>query len=256
MVYGADFGTAICQPTADTGDNGKGFVKVDEAFSYVILTSQTCDICEEGRKNPKMPLVTVAPVYDILPLLLNKSQAPLIRKRGFSYLFPLTSAVFSKEEELWVADLRAQFALEKSAFVGERPIDSFAAEGEYNDFAQWLAWRHMRPAIDNRVRDRILSPLEAAFRSGKIKHEPIAEMRVQCGPSWNVVERAKLIAIVSDNQAGEKDAIETQFVKWHEELTDSFGDITLLSTEVVLEKQLLHETFRNSDRVTYDNISE
>jgi len=255
IVYGADFGAAICKPTADAGDNGKGFVRIDEAFSYVILTSQTCDICEDGRKQPKMPLITVAPVYDILPLLKNKSQGPLIRKLGFSYLFPLTADVLSQENALWVADMRAQFSLEKSVFVGEHPVEAFATEPEYNDFAEWLAWRQTRPAIDNRVRDRILSPLREAFSSGKIDHQPIFRMRIQCGPSGSVVERAKLIAIIETNRA-DADVVESQFVRWQEELASSLGDITLFPTAVVLQSEFLHETFRNSNLVNYDRVSE
>jgi hypothetical protein len=118
IAYGADFANAICRPTADTRGSGKGFVKIDEAFSYVILTSQTCDLCEDGRKNPKFPFITVAPVYDIRPLLTNKGDEKQIRKLGFSYLFPLTAAQFSGNGELWVADLRAHFCLEK----GDAPI--------------------------------------------------------------------------------------------------------------------------------------
>ena len=254
IAYGAKFSNAVCKPTIGVGTEGTGYTRIDSVWKHVIITTQTCDICEEGRKRPKMPWIAVAPVYDIMPLLVVPGQANQIRTHGFSYLIPLTHPNFVGDVKLWVADLRVEYPLEKSVLVGQDPIEAFASDGDYNDFADRLAWRRNRPAIDARVREFVTSPLGDALISGQIKHEPIVEMRLQCGPSWDQVERAKLFAIVRDGVS--VDPIEDEFTEWQESLDKLPADLTLLPTAIVARAGLLHALAQETVTVDYSDVSE
>jgi hypothetical protein len=106
------------------------------------------------------------------------------------------------------------------------------------------------------VRDLILGPLLEAFESGKINHEPVSEMRIQCGPTWDRVERAKLIAIVDDSEPDAVEGLDNQFLAWQELLRPTLGSLALLPTEIVLQRNVLHETIRNSNALNYDDLSD
>jgi putative component of toxin-antitoxin plasmid stabilization module len=124
----------------------------------------------------------------------------------------------------------------------------------YNDFADKLAWRRNRPAIDSRVREFVTLPLGDALRSGQVGHEPIVEMRLRCGPNWDRVDRAKLYAIVKDGAAVVP--IEEQFVEWQESIAASIPeDFTLLPTDIVEIGSLRHRLSLETILVDYDDVS-
>ncbi len=254
IAYAADFANALCKPTVEAGSQGVGYVRIDATWPYVIVTTQTCDICEEGKKKPRMPWVSVAPVYDILPSLSQLGQAKQIRSNGFLYLVPLTSSAFAGDDTLWVADLRVEYPLEKSVLVGRDPVEAFVAESDYNYFAEKLASRRNRPAIDSRVRDFIIGPLGSALTSGAINHDPILEMRVQCGPKWDRVERVRLFAVVRDGATIE--AVEEQFDVWHEAIEQTLPqDLSLLRTKVVEYGRFSLQIGRQTVPVDYSDVS-
>ena len=254
IAYGADFSVPVLWHTGATGTEGCGFVKVEKAWQYVLITSQTCDICEEGRTTLRMPWISVAPVYDILPFLKNPGQAKQIRTKGFGYLVPLSHQAFSDPDKLWVADLRVEYPLEKSVLANQEPIEALAAEGDYSYLADKLASRRKRAALDSRVRTFIVKPLGEALADGSIAAGPIDEIRVQSGP----VERAdlaRLHVLVADENALEQ--LEEQFFAWEERIrVDLPGDLTLLPSSIIRYGDFRYTTARNTSPLDYSDISE
>jgi hypothetical protein len=253
VAYGANFQHGVCVPTKEAGADGTGYVKVEDVWAHVMITTQTCDICEEGKRRPIMPWISVVPVYDIMPILVG-GQTKQIRANGFGYLVPLTYANFSQENTLWVADLRIEYPLEKSVLALRTPIEAFASEAEYAYLADKLASRRNRPAIDSQVRKTVIRELDLALQSGKIPHDPILEIRLRCGPTWEHVERVELFAIVR-NEANVS-AVEDQFDDWKESIESHLPpELSLLETTVVTEDKFSLRMARNTQAVDYSEIS-
>jgi len=202
-----------------------------------------------------MPFVSVAPVFDVMPHLAQAGQENQIRTNGFAYLVPLTHPTMTKDGQLWVADLRLEYPLEKSALVGLIPIEAFAADPDYTAFAEKLAWRRNRPAIDARVRELVTAPLGEALRLGRISHEPIVEMRLRCAPSWDRVDRAKLHALVRDGTRVKP--VEDQFGVWEEVVNRKLPrDLTLLPTEIIERAKFSYVASLETMTVDYSDVSD
>lgn len=119
-------------------DDARQLIELDpeQCPPYGVLTSQDCDITEEGRPNPAQPWVQVAPVYAV-------DGGDRLRERDFIIsLDPPTL-----EGGPWVADLRIELPLEKGVLVDRDPIEGFSSEEAYYRFADQLARRRGRPAL-------------------------------------------------------------------------------------------------------------
>jgi hypothetical protein len=259
FAYGTAFSHAVLTTTKAGGDaaaDRPAYVKVDDAWPFVIITSQTCDIVEDGKRLPRIPWISVAPVYDILPSL-RPGQANQIRANGFGHLVPLTNPRFATDgRALWVADLRLEFPLEKSVLVNQSPIEAFSSEDQYAYYAEKLASRRRRPAIDSRVRRCIIAPLGAAIGSGAIQHDSILEVRIFCGPSWDHVELAELLIVVRDS--ADIEAIEAEFDEWQDEVLNPLlpSDLRLLRTKIESYSNLRFAQYRRSASVDFSDVSD
>lgn len=103
---------------------------------YGIITSQTCDI--RGPSASKYPWVQIAPVYRI-----EAERAESFAQR--QYAIGLTAPPFAGEH--WYADLRVEFPLEKGTLAGRHPLEAFADEAGYLEFARLLGRRRERAAL-------------------------------------------------------------------------------------------------------------
>lgn len=103
--------------------------------AYGILTSQDCDISEEGG-SATQPWVQVAPVY-LCP------EGSRLADRDFVIRLDPPAL----KGTAWIADMRIEMALEKSVLVGREPIEAFPAEDDYYRFSDLLARRRGRPAL-------------------------------------------------------------------------------------------------------------
>lgn len=252
-AFGADFVHAVCTVTAQTGKSGDGYVRVDEAFPYVLITSQTCDICEEGKRRPRIPWVSVVPVYDILPHLA-KGQDGHVRRNRIGYLVPLTYPTFVEDKSLWVADLRIEYPLEKSVLVARQPIEAFASESDYAFLADKLAFRRNRPAIDQQVRKFIIDPLGKALEEKAFRADAILEVRIRCAPRWDQVDRAQLFVIVTDVEHVEP--VRQALERWQNSLVLSLPThLALLETKVATYSDFRYEIARNTMLVDYSDLS-
>jgi hypothetical protein len=218
-------------PTREIGGEGTGFVRSDEPWHHVMITSQTCDICEEGKKTLRFPWITVAPAYNILPIVTDHGQQKQIRAGRFAYLVPLTATEFQNPGELWVADLRIEYPLEKSVLVESSVRDAFATEEEYHKLAIQLANRRNRPAIDGYIRTAIIRPLNVALRSGRLSPDDFTEIRIRCGPTWDVVERAQLVFLARDDAS--VDELEGRLDEWGTEVQATLRPAFALLPSVV-----------------------
>jgi hypothetical protein len=255
VAYGACFLQGICIPTKGTATEGTGYVRIDDPWQHVIITSQTCDVCEEGKRTLRFPWISVAPVYDVLPYVPDRGQQKQIRAGRFGYLVPLTAAKFAPVDALWVADLRIEYPLEKSVLVGTQPCEAFDTEEEYETFATQLAQRRNRPAIDGYVRLAIVMPLDGALRAGQIRHDGIKEIRVQCGPSWDVVERVRLVFLITDD--ANVDELEEQLDAWESGVRQSLKPtLTLLSSSVQKYREFSYVDSLRAPLVDFSDISD
>ena len=252
VAFGANFDHGIATVTRESGSSGLGYVRVDEALSHVMIASQTCDICEEGKKTLVMPWISVIPVYDILPLLPT-GQEGNIRRNRVGYLVPLTNEKFAKAGQLWVADLRLEFPLEKSVLVGRDPIEGFASDEDYSFFADKLAFRRSRPAIDKRVREFITTPLGRSLAKDEIDADAIIEVRMMCGPSWEHVERVEMHFLVDNAAIVER--ITRQYEAFEATLSLP-ADLKLLPPKVLPYDEYPYASSRRSSFIDYSEMSE
>lgn len=255
FAYGAAFRNPVCSHTSAVADSDAlGYVKVEDAWPYVIIISQTCDVCEDGKKNPRMPWISASPVYDILPYL-RPGQANQIRANGFGYLVPLTHPRFIHSDALWVADLSLSFPLEKSVLVGHSAIDGFAADEDFAYFADKLASRCNRPALDNRVRQYVVGPLGEALAEGVISHEPIREIRILCN-NWDRADRVQLSIIVHDT--ADIETVEQQLFAWHQKTLSPQlpNDLAMMIAEVARYSEYRYEKYRRTLAVDFSSFSD
>ena len=130
--------------------------------AYAIVTSHTCDICEQGEWDN--PFIQVSPVVD-LTARLGPDQKTMLRQHGYKDFVYLTRQ--PQPGGFWAADLRISLPLEKGALVGKEPIDGFDDEISRLTFGERVASRCRRPAFANIVHDVIIHELNGWIRGDK-----------------------------------------------------------------------------------------
>jgi hypothetical protein len=111
---------------------------------YGVITSQTCDIGEVGFRPPVRPWVMLAPVFDMSDLSSPIKKA-IVSDRHSKFLIHLP-AIPAPQGEFWVADLRIEMPVEKSALVGVDTFRSFDDDRQQNSIGQRVADLRSRPA--------------------------------------------------------------------------------------------------------------
>ncbi len=162
-----------------------------------IITTQTCDLIEDGRPKPKRPWFMLAPVYwyrcdtDV--------RAVIEGGLGFGYLFAVTT-LGSPPGGLWVADLRLEIPVEKGWLVGKRTQPAFARQVEYLCFAERLGNLRMRFAYPRDLDTLFLAPclekLTLVARRLGMTFEP----RYEAGKDRDDPDTVRLV-LISDHQA-------------------------------------------------------
>jgi hypothetical protein len=253
VAFAAAFAHSVCSVTSEGDGGGNGYVRVDDAWPYVLITSQTCDICEEGKRRPRMPWVSVVPVYDILPVLRD-GQAGLVRQNRIGYLVPLTHQDFQQEGRLWVADLRIEYPLEKGVLVDRDPIEAFAKETDYVYLGDKLAYRRNRPAIDARVRKFIASPFGDWLEKNEAVAANITEVRIRCAPQWDTVEQAQLVILIGDPAMLES-TTESIMSWWDQALGAVPDNLAFLVPDIQLYRDFRYEASLAAIPVDYSDLS-
>jgi hypothetical protein len=118
----------------------------DDRPEFGIITTQSCDLTEEGAAKPKKPWLQVAPLVDAR--VLGHGLARDVAKGKVKYLFLVPAPDLAGE---WVADLRIEVPLEKSWLVGRTPMRGFPSLEEYQQFTRRLGQLRARAAIESGV---------------------------------------------------------------------------------------------------------
>ena len=166
IFYGATPASPLCDFTTQNADPSLSWqvlaLPEDLRPAYGILTSQTCDICEQGDWDN--PFVQVSPVIDMAERL-NADQQANLRQHGYTDFVYLTRQ--PRPDGFWVADLRISLPIEKSALVGREPIDAFEDENSRITFADRVAGRSRRPAFADIVHEKIIHDLNSWIQRDK-----------------------------------------------------------------------------------------
>lgn len=118
---------------------------LDPAPELAVITSQTCDIDEQGLPRRK-------PWFQYAPLVRESELA----SRGL-YIVELDGPDLPAGR--WCADLRFEGCAEKNVLVGAMSIRGFATEADADRFGQRLGHLRARPALANHLVETVTEHL-------------------------------------------------------------------------------------------------
>ncbi len=216
----------------------------EERPPYGLITTQTCDLVEEGR--PKRPWVLIAPVY--LWSAPTGNLRRIAQGRGFDYLVAVTGLV-APEGTIWVADLRLMVAVEKGWLVGRTVLDGFASEEEYQVLAERLAKRFSRPAYAQSIVDHVLKPSYELW--GQIidaygGNDPIIDVGMKLGRSRLDPVNVQLVFLLGGDVTPE---LRAHIMDWWQPLSESArtSGLEFLAPRFVRIDELTAEEYRALD---------
>jgi hypothetical protein len=267
LFYFADAARAVHARTrayAAGGIASGTVVRFSEPAPYGIVTTQTCDLAQEGDRRPNSAWVRLAPVYNAEsphPVLENQKLVPgaarsLIKKGRDQFRMWLPKLA----DGMWIADLTLEVTCERGWLASKARIEVFTTDEERQQFSQRLAWLAARPAFDSRFVRAVQQPVIAALR----------ELAKTDAPSY---ERMQLlvaeIGVRLDNRLATGQAtlailhsgIDTDLASWWEELWPVLYDnaasegFNLFPLEILDLGQLSAAAYRSMTRVPLANLS-
>ena len=176
-VYIGNPDSAVHEQTAVYQGSESDVIEFGDDFPYGIILTQTCDIVEENREDPKRPWVSIAPVYNsetrFWDSTSNKERAMLhggyrkllVAGRGPQFLLHLPE--FTLSSGIWVADFRLIVPVEKGWLLEKEPIPAFISEEGRKELGKRLASLFTRPAFDGKFENSVRAPLIKALREIK-----------------------------------------------------------------------------------------
>lgn len=130
---------------------------------YVIVTSQTCDVCAKGP-GARHPFVQVSPVVGVADA--TKEQWAQLTSGQVVDRYGLTG---KRLRSKWAADLRVSFPISKALLLDADPIRGFALSSEAVEFGAHLAVRAGRPALHDFLLDVVGAEIQQAIKSASRK---------------------------------------------------------------------------------------
>jgi hypothetical protein len=210
LFYWADPTVAIHARTlsyAQQGELEAGVVEFATMAPYGLVTTQTCDLADEGAGTPKSAWVQVAPVFNALSprpgapgeALLDAGRRGAIQKgRELSRLW----IPDLPEDGFWFADLTFEVPVERGWLARQPRIEGFVEEGLREEVGRRLAWLRSRPAFDTRfvkaVQGPIIEALRKLPRSDGAMYERMHDQVVEIGVLLNgrlAIGQAELIVL-------------------------------------------------------------
>lgn len=235
FLYAADLARPLHALTAETArqdqDAGEEITagellcceaEPDSCPPFGIITTQTCDIAEQGT--PAQPWLQVAPVYQPH----HEGDGPFPFKAYFAELDAPTFA-----GALWIADLRLEVPVEKSVLAGREPIEAFATEQGYLEFADRLGRRRARAALADALDRSIVNHLRR--RLGRNQAGAQQARTWTYGLRIRIVEGerltpavAQLYVVLSGPRVvaadDEREAVPDDVVSWYESWWDTASE--------------------------------
>lgn len=197
----------------------------DESPEFGIITTQTCDLSEQGR--PTQPWVQVSPVYRLEGE--PEEQERLLSK---AYIIELTGP--DLPEGRWVADLRIEVPLEKTMLVDKAPIAGFASEDEADGFAGVLGVRRARAALANELVETVIRLIRKKKGNNKARATPVWDELYKLGLRIEEGTRLKPAAVRLHVICAEEpsDLVKEWFTEWEDRARHEAAeaDITLRTT--------------------------
>jgi uncharacterized protein YciU (UPF0263 family) len=151
----------------------------DDRAPFGIITSQSCDVDEEGGN--RKPWVQVAPVYE---LAQAEARLPLVRLWKVYYFVPVPTL-----GDRWVGDLRIEVPIEKGWLVSNAHQDAYVDQLDFDRLSDHIMAYRGRRAMATSVYNLVLKPLQA-FVQGLAKDAPELHHIIQQSVSELFVEVA------------------------------------------------------------------
>lgn len=166
-------------------------VRFAEPAPYGIVTTQTCDLAQEGAGRPNSAWVRLAPVFDAESPHPSDSERRLLRGDARKLLmqgrdqFRLWLPNHPREGT-WFADLSFEVSVERGWLASRDPMVVLVNDDARADFATRLAWLAARPAFDSRFVAAVQQPVIEALRelrrtnlpAYERMHEQVAELGI------------------------------------------------------------------------------
>jgi hypothetical protein len=185
-----------------------------EGEIFGVVTSQTCDVAEEGI--PAQPCFQAAPAYRLGDEYAGRTLP--------QYLVALEPP--DLEPGVWVADLRIEVPVEKTFLVGRRPIAAFSDEGGCLRFASALGRRRDRAALAAHLVDAVADTLRKQKRNNKkfrqvFKDVQSVRLNINRGTRMNpAVARVHVVT-----RGPIEEAARDRFESWWEGARDDAGAV-------------------------------
>jgi hypothetical protein len=217
FLYVANPAHAVWELTRTTGDPGStdDLLELEESERppFGMIVTETCDLGEEDAKAPRIPWITISPVYDLAGVLTD-AQVSNLRSNRVKYMRLLSGPL---PTGLWVADFRLEVPLEKSILVDRMPIEAFETEGEYADLARCLAGRRNRPVVSSAVNKALITHLRRWIEGKPDRASTVlngvVEVRVLFSGSSENPDAVALL-VVGDREPIAKEVREMWEEKW------------------------------------------
>lgn len=212
----------LSEPESPDDADPDVFIADERFVPWGVITTQTCDLQEEGR--PKKPWFAVAPVYKLLPD--DTGLENLIRLERVTYLFHMSGL----EPGFWVADTRIEFPIEKAWLVGRTPTPGFKTGMEYRAFAERLASNRRRPALIDTIYTDVIKPLRNRLEKMSVDEvaelrDPVDELLLDLAGDWTNPETVQLV-ILTDGPC--PNAVKEWFEQWWDEAASGATKLNLL----------------------------
>jgi hypothetical protein len=253
--------------TRDYEGSLPGIVEMQDGwyFEYGMVTTQTCDLADEGAGKPRFAWAQVCPVYnaeashptDPSKHLLDGGARKLIQDGRDQQRM----AVPGLGNGLWVADFRLEVPVERGWLAAQPRIAVFPNDADRWEVGRRLAWLRARPAFDTRFVKSVQQPLVAALRALAkadrpryiLMHSDVAEVGVVSASHAEMTDVA--ITVLYDSLRAEtKQWWLDQWEIWNE-LADPEG-LSLLPLEFADLAVLTASEYRKMTRLPLAHISD
>lgn len=272
LFYWADPGHAVHLRTRAYADGTASpeVVSFADPAPYGLITTQTCDLAQEGDGRPNSAWVQLAPVFDALaphPLnpdrhLLDGGARRLIEQGRDQYRLRIPSMPDARTPTpgCWFADLTFEVTVERGWLATRDRIDGFGDDEQREQVARRLAWLRARPAFDSRfvraVQRPMIGSLRELRRNDRAAYERMHEQVLEVGVQMNsrlAVTQAELAVL---HVGADADLLQWWHDLWpalHRRAEDE--GFNLLALRIADLRDLPTLEYRKLTRVPLSNVS-
>lgn len=267
LFYWADPARPVFARTRDYGGSPPGVVEMHEGwyFEYGMITTQTCDLADEGDGKPKFAWAQACPVYnakaphptDPSKHVLDGGTRRLIREGRDQQRM----AVPGLGDGLWVADFRLEVPVERGWLAAQERIVVFPNDADRWEVGRRLAWLRARPAFDSRFVRSVQKPLVSALRAlatadrprYELMHSEVAEVGVLSASHAEMTDVA-IIVLYESLSESTKEWWLSQWEAWAERAVAE--NLNLLPLEFADLAKLSAAEYRRMTRLPLAHISD